>query len=86
MSVLSHGHDAHAHDGEPGIWSRTLDIVVDLGRAFADARRMQASYETLSRMSDHELAKIGLTRTDIPRAVFAPLQARQTARSTHVGR
>lgn len=75
MSVLSHGHDLRARsDGGPGFWSLVVETLVDFGRAFADARRMQTSYETLSRMSDRELAEIGLTRADIPRAVVFPPQ------------
>lgn len=35
----------------------------------ADARAMEARYDMLTRMSDSELAALGLTRNDVLRAV-----------------
>ena len=47
-----------------------------IGTAFAEARRQQALYERLSRMTDRELRDMGLTRSDIP-AVAAGVRARE---------
>ena len=41
-----------------------------------DARGMALLYQTLSGLSDHELALRGLKRQDIPRAVFARFERR----------
>ncbi|WP_425449909.1 DUF1127 domain-containing protein [Virgifigura deserti] len=50
-----------------------------IGTAFAEARRQQALYEELSRMTDFELRDIGLNRSDIP-AVVAGVLTRETGR------
>jgi hypothetical protein len=41
-----------------------------------DARAMAVLYQTLSGLSDQELALRGLKRQDIPRAVFARFERR----------
>jgi hypothetical protein len=44
---------------------RTVGIVLD---GVLEAREIAARYERLSHMSNIELARLGLTRHDIPRA------------------
>ncbi len=44
------------------------EIAVALFEGIAEGRQMEMRYERLSRMSNAELARFGLTRQDIPRA------------------
>jgi uncharacterized protein YjiS (DUF1127 family) len=72
MSVLTYGSNAGSRLGKPGFLASFRDLVVDLGRAFADAWRMQATYNRLSAMSDGQLKALGLSRRDIPQALLTP--------------
>jgi uncharacterized protein YjiS (DUF1127 family) len=47
------------------IWSGLREVA----RSFSEAQAARRSYEQLSRLSDHELADMGLTREDIPAVV-----------------
>jgi uncharacterized protein YjiS (DUF1127 family) len=60
----------YSHHHEPGVLSRVWDWLAHLGQAYVEAREMQARYEALSSLSDHQLADIGLTRSDVPRAAL----------------
>lgn len=51
------------------VLSRIGRGIVALAEAFAEARQRQRLYEDLSRMSDRELADIGLRRGDIAAVV-----------------
>ena len=44
------------------------EIAVAFFEGIAEGRQMEMRYERLSRMSNAELARFGLTRQDIPRA------------------
>jgi len=46
-------------------------FLAELFEGVAEGRRLADRYETLARKSDSELARLGLKREDIPRAVFA---------------
>jgi uncharacterized protein YjiS (DUF1127 family) len=50
-----------------GVW--LWSGVKALFAVMAEAREARELYERLSQMSDHQLADIGLTRTDIPAVV-----------------
>lgn len=54
---------------ETGFFRRLGDAVADFFEAVVEARRMADRYDYLSRMSDRELADIGLTREEIPQRV-----------------
>ena len=58
-----------ARAGKPGFIERTREVLTICWRA-ADAAH---TYEHLKRLSDQELAKRGLKRTDLPRAAFDKL-------------
>lgn len=55
-----------AETGFVGKAASALHVVWD---AFVDARRMAIRHEALAHMSPRDLARHGLTRTDLPRAV-----------------
>lgn len=61
----------YSHHHEPGALTRLWDWLVSLGQAFVEARQMQARYEVLSSLSDQQLADVGLSRGDVPRAAFS---------------
>lgn len=54
---------------ETGLFGRFGAVVSDFVAAVREAREMAVRYEQLSRLSDSDLARIGLTRQEIPRAV-----------------
>ena len=58
------------------IGRNVINLVRVVGTAFAEARRQQAVYESLSQLTDRQLRDIGLTRTDIP-AVAAGILTRE---------
>jgi uncharacterized protein YjiS (DUF1127 family) len=47
---------------------RALRFLVDLVAGVMEAREIEARYYHLTRLSNAELARLGLTRQDIPRA------------------
>jgi uncharacterized protein YjiS (DUF1127 family) len=53
--------------------SRATTLLADYAAGIRDAREMAARYDRLTRMSNSELARLGLTRQDIARftCVFA---------------
>jgi uncharacterized protein YjiS (DUF1127 family) len=58
----------------PRLADRLKALLRSVGDVFAgidEAREMAARYERLSRMSNSELARIGLKREDIPQAVIS---------------
>lgn len=58
---------------DTGLFGRFTATVSDLVAAVREARQMAASYKHLSRLSDSDLARIGLTREEIPQAVLRGL-------------
>jgi hypothetical protein len=54
------------------LFRHTADFITRV----QDARGMAVLYQTLSGLSDQELASRGLKRQDIPRAVFARFERR----------
>ena len=58
---------------ETGLFGRMGAVVSDFVAAVREARQMADSYKRLSRQSDAELARLGLTREDIPQAVLRGL-------------
>jgi len=58
-------------DTTPRLLSRLFGYWADFVTGIEEARAMALHYETLSAMSDLELAARGLERQDIPRAVLA---------------
>jgi uncharacterized protein YjiS (DUF1127 family) len=55
----------------PRLLSRLLDYWTAFVEGIDEARDLAYRYETLARLSDAELAAIGLKRQDIPRAVIS---------------
>ena len=55
----------------PRLLNRMFGYWADFVTGIDEARAMAQHYETLSGMSDRELAARGLERQDIPRAVLA---------------
>lgn len=53
-----------------GLFGRVGTVVSNVFGAIADARRMAERYDQLSRLGPEELAQMGLTREDIPRAAI----------------
>jgi hypothetical protein len=49
--------------------SRLMSVVADIFEGISEGRAMAHRYDRLSRLSNGELAQLGLTRQDIPRAV-----------------
>jgi uncharacterized protein YjiS (DUF1127 family) len=47
---------------------RVLNLVAMFIDGVREGREMATRYERLRRLSDHDLARLGLTRADIPRA------------------
>lgn len=54
---------------ETGLFGRMGAAVSEFYAAITDARRMADRYERLSRMSNSELARLGVSREDIPQVV-----------------
>jgi hypothetical protein len=50
------------------VGNRIVQVAVDVVEGINEGRKMAWRYEKLSRMSNAELARLGLTRYDIPRA------------------
>ena len=48
--------------------NRIVQVAVDVVEGINEGRKMAWRYEQLSRLSNAELARLGLTRYDIPRA------------------
>ena len=48
--------------------SRLVRLAVDVFEGIMEGRAIAYRYERLSRLSNAELARLGLTRLDIPRA------------------
>ena len=53
---------------ETGPHHSLAEIAVALFEGIAEGREMATRYERLSRLSNSELARLGLTRQDLPRA------------------
>lgn len=74
---LSSGHHMEAQMAtitanatrETGLFGRIGGAVSDFFSAVAEARRMAGRYDYLSGLTASELARMGLTREDIPQAV-----------------
>jgi hypothetical protein len=58
-------------DAITSLLAAVFRFSTDLVARIQDARGMALLYQTLSGLSDHELARRGLKRQDIPRAVLA---------------
>ncbi|WP_245454122.1 DUF1127 domain-containing protein [Aquabacter cavernae] len=54
---------------EARLFGRFGAMVSDFVAAVGEARQMAAEYKHLTRLSDTDLARIGLTREEIPQAV-----------------
>lgn len=54
---------------DTGLFGRFGAVVSDFVAAVRDARQMAVRYEELSRLSDSDLARIGLSREQIPQTV-----------------
>ncbi|WP_035716048.1 DUF1127 domain-containing protein [Azorhizobium doebereinerae] len=65
MSTLTSSAIPGSHRG----FGRLSEIVSQTFAAIREARRMMNKYEELTRMSDSELAHIGVRREDIPQVV-----------------
>jgi len=48
-----------------------LEFISELFEGINEGRELAGRYQQLARKSDAELARLGLKREDIPRAVFA---------------
>lgn len=48
--------------------SRLLGLVTDIFAGIMEGREISRRYDLLARMTNTELAQLGLTRQDIPRA------------------
>lgn len=57
------------HHGAERLFGRFGAIVSDFVAAVREAREMNARYEHLTRLSNTELSRIGLSREGIPQAV-----------------
>ena len=68
MTTLAMNHLLH---GVPALLHRLGQGLSAMFQGVSDARSMADEFKTLSRMSDAELARYGLKREDIPRAVLA---------------
>jgi hypothetical protein len=55
---------------------RVLDLVTMFFDGIREGREMAQRYETLRRMPDNDLARLGLTRADIPRAAVNGIAGR----------
>ncbi len=62
-------HALAARPAGAGPFHRAAAAVRLVWSAFVDARRMAIRHEALSHMSPKDLARHGLVRTDLPRAV-----------------
>ena len=54
----------------PALASRVAHLAVDVYEGIMEGRDIAYRYERLSRLSNAELAHLGLTRQDIPRAAM----------------
>jgi hypothetical protein len=52
------------------VGERILQLAVDMVEGIDEGRKIAWRYEKLSRLSNRELARLGLTRYDIPRAAL----------------
>ncbi|WP_341992235.1 DUF1127 domain-containing protein [Azorhizobium sp. AG788] len=52
-------------------FGRISDLVLKTVSAIREGRRMLATYDELTRLSDSELARMGIRRQDIPQVVAA---------------
>lgn len=50
------------------IGTRVVELAMDVLEGIDEGRKIAYRYERLSRLSNAELARLGLTRYDIPRA------------------
>jgi uncharacterized protein YjiS (DUF1127 family) len=79
-TIMSHYfQDEPDHTAVPtperrGLWARIRAALAWI----AEAPKRRAVYEELSMLSDHELADIGLSRTDVPH-IFDPAFAAERA-------
>ncbi len=55
---------------ETGLFGRFGNLVSEFFAAVSEAREMSNRYQYLVRLSDADLARHGLTREEIPQAVF----------------
>ncbi|TCT05692.1 DUF1127 domain-containing protein [Aquabacter spiritensis] len=60
-------HPSHS----TGLFGRFGTLVSQFVAAIGEAREMADRYEHLSRLSDADLARLGLTREEIPQAIAA---------------
>jgi hypothetical protein len=68
MSTLALSQLLH---GTPALLHKLGDRIHAFLAGIEQARAMSERFQTLSRMSDYELARRGLRRDEIPRAVMA---------------
>jgi uncharacterized protein YjiS (DUF1127 family) len=73
IAIMNPGRLAHYFQDEPGYIGQTapkspsiLARISGVLRRLADIPRRQAVMEELGALSDHELADIGLSRSDLP--------------------
>ncbi len=64
MSTLTLNRLAPARIGA----ERIFNLIATFIDGVREGREMATRYERLRRLSDHDLARLGLTRADIPRA------------------
>lgn len=72
MTTLALSHLVHE---TPAVLQRIGNGFRALFEGIQDARTLSHRFETLSRLTDAELAARGLKREDIPRAVFASVRS-----------
>jgi hypothetical protein len=66
---------SHLVQETPAVLHRVGHAFRALFDGIQDARTLSHRFETLSRMSDADLAARGLKREDIPQAVFASIRS-----------
>lgn len=59
------------HHGAERLFGRFGAIVSDFAAAVREAREMNTRYQHLTRLSNSELSRLGLTREEIPQAVVS---------------
>jgi hypothetical protein len=72
MATLTLNHFARDRFGG----RRVLGILAAFIDCVREGTAIAHSYETLRRLSDNDLARLGLTRADIPRAAVNGIAAR----------
>jgi len=64
MTTLTFPHVAT----ERPLWARAVNMLADFFDGIAEGREISRRYDQLSRLSNTELAGLGLNRTDLPSA------------------